>query len=120
MEASMNGAGGMMRRWPESPPPGVMVDLRGIRKTLGGREVLKGVDLSIPAGDVVAVIGPSGSGKTTLLRCINFLERPDAGEVWVDGRLVGQVEKGGALHHAPERLLRHHRTGTGMVFQQFN
>lgn len=55
------------------------VRIRNLHKTYGGREVLRGIDLDLPAGSVTAIIGPSGSGKSTLLRCINHLERPDAG-----------------------------------------
>lgn len=54
-----------------------MIKLSGIRKTFGKQEVLKGIDLIVEQGDVVAILGPSGSGKTTLLRCINYLERPN-------------------------------------------
>ena len=117
-EAKLHASTG--RFWPTPPPPDVMIELRGIGKSLGGRAVLQGIDLMVPEGRVVAIIGPSGSGKTTLLRCINFLERPDEGEVWVGGELVGQTERHGRLVAASERSLRSHRTDTGMVFQQFN
>jgi polar amino acid transport system ATP-binding protein len=108
------------RRWPEPPPADVMVELRGIALSYGLLDVLKGVDLSVRKGQTVAIIGPSGSGKTTLLRCINYLAVPNGGEVWVNGILVGHRSVNGKLVPAGERLLRTHRTETGMVFQQFN
>jgi polar amino acid transport system ATP-binding protein len=108
------------RRWPEPPPAEVMVELRGIELSYGTLRVLKGVDLSVHKGQVVAIIGPSGSGKTTLLRCINYLAVPNGGEVWVNGTLVGHRNANGKLVPAGEWLLRLHRAETGMVFQQFN
>jgi polar amino acid transport system ATP-binding protein len=108
------------RRWPVSPPADIMVELRGIELSYGLLRVLKGVDLSVGKGQTVAIIGPSGSGKTTLLRCINYLAVPSGGEIWVNGILVGHREVAGKLMPAGERLLRTHRTETGMVFQQFN
>jgi polar amino acid transport system ATP-binding protein len=76
---------------------------------LGGKEILRGIDLDVRKGEVVCVIGPSGSGKSTLIRCINFLEIPDAGEVWFEGALI-----------RPDENLDAHRTHVGMVFQRFN
>ncbi len=108
------------RRWPERPDPENIVELRSIRLEYGPLTVLHDVDLTIRKGETVTIIGPSGSGKTTLLRCINYLARPTAGEVWVGGKLVGQVDKGGKLQTASEGVLRLHRLETGMVFQQFN
>ena len=60
----------------------------GARKVISELPVLRGVDLTVEKGDVVAILGPSGSGKTTLLRCLNFLERPTSGDVIVDGKKV--------------------------------
>lgn len=99
--------------------PGVMLDLRGIKKAFGSTLVLKGIDLRVRSGEVVALIGPSGSGKTTLLRCINYLERPDEGEVWLDGALLGQKDAQGHSVANSRRALRKHRSEIGMVFQQF-
>ena len=62
-----------------------MLSVRGIHKKFGDTEVLKGVDISVEKGDVIAILGPSGSGKTTLLRCINFLENADEGIMIFDG-----------------------------------
>ena len=60
-----------------------MISVRNLRKSFKGQEVLKGIDLDVAPGEVVAIIGPSGSGKTTLLRCLNLLEQPDAGSISV-------------------------------------
>ena len=79
-------------------------------------EVLKGIDLSVETGQIVAVIGPSGSGKSTLLRSINHLETLDEGEVWLDGTQVNAPLSG----HAFERHINAVRQRMGMVFQHFN
>ena len=97
-----------------------MVEIADVRKRFGEHEVLKGVSVDIAPGEVVCVIGPSGSGKTTLLRCINFLERYDAGRIVVDGHLVGYREQGGRLVPAKESEVARLRAETAMVFQQFN
>jgi polar amino acid transport system ATP-binding protein len=95
-------------------PP--MVEVRGARKSFGPTEVLKGIDLSVDRGQIVAVIGPSGSGKSTLLRSINHLEALDSGEVWLDGVQVNQALHGQAF----ERHINKVRQQMGMVFQHFN
>jgi polar amino acid transport system ATP-binding protein len=87
-----------------------LVELKGIRKRFGQNEVLKGIDLDVAAGEVVAIIGRSGSGKSTLLRCINGLERFDEGSIEVDGAHIG----------ANQKELRALRLKVGMIFQQFN
>ncbi len=94
--------------------------MRGVCKSFGSNRVLDGVDMEVQASEVVCLIGPSGSGKSTLLRCVNFLERYDAGEIRVDGRLVGWRDAPGPRRLAPARTLRELRRGIGMVFQQFN
>jgi polar amino acid transport system ATP-binding protein len=93
-----------------------MIEVRGARKSYGALEVLKGIDLSVARGQIVAVIGPSGSGKSTLLRSINHLETLDAGEVWLDGVKVNQK----LPHRAFERHINQVRQQMGMVFQHFN
>ena len=93
-----------------------MIDVRGARKRYGDLEVLKGIDLSVDRGQIVAVIGPSGSGKSTLLRSINHLETLDDGEVWLDGVKVNQR----LPHRAFERHINQVRQQMGMVFQHFN
>ena len=86
------------------------VEIRGLKKSFGDNDVLRGIDCDIEAGEVVCVIGPSGSGKSTFLRCINCLEEPTAGTVKVDGHVMDQ------LHKDIDTL----REDVGMVFQQFN
>jgi ABC-type polar amino acid transport system ATPase subunit len=87
-----------------------MIEIKDLHKHFGKLEVLRDVSLSVDAGEVVVIIGASGSGKTTLLRCINHLEVPDSGEVWVDGtRLTERAAD-----------IRAVRVECGMVFQQFN
>ncbi len=90
-----------------------MLEARGVRKRFDGREVLKGVDLSVEKGDVIAILGPSGSGKTTLLRCLNFLERADAGELVFDGARCD-------LHTATRAQIAQVRKKTAFVFQNYN
>ncbi|WP_322418983.1 amino acid ABC transporter ATP-binding protein [Mesorhizobium huakuii] len=93
-----------------------MVEVRGARKSFGAVEVLKGIDLSVERGQIVAIIGPSGSGKSTLLRSINHLENLNGGEVWLDGLQVNQPLRGQAF----ERHINKVRQQMGMVFQHFN
>ena len=93
-----------------------MVEVRGARKSFGAVEVLKGIDLSVERGQIVAIIGPSGSGKSTLLRSINHLETLNGGEVWLDGMQVNQPLRGQAF----ERHINRVRQQMGMVFQHFN
>lgn len=97
-----------------------MVEARGVCKSYAGIEVLKGVDLTVKRGEVTCLIGPSGSGKSTLLRCINHLEKHDAGELRVDGDLVGYVAHGHKLHELNDRQICAQRAQIGMVFQRFN
>ncbi|HYH25319.1 MAG TPA: amino acid ABC transporter ATP-binding protein [Blastococcus sp.] len=97
-----------------------MVKAENVHKHFGRLEVLKGIDLEVAAGEVVCVIGPSGSGKSTFLRCINHLEKIDAGRLWVDGHLVGYRESGGKLYELRESEVAKQRREIGMVFQRFN
>jgi polar amino acid transport system ATP-binding protein len=94
--------------------------IRGLRKSFGAHEVLRGVDLEVGKGEVVTIIGPSGSGKTTLLRCVNLLELYDGGSVQLDGVEVGFREpEGPRRHRRRERELSPIRAEAGMVFQLF-
>jgi polar amino acid transport system ATP-binding protein len=93
--------------------------VRGLRKHFGDDEVLRGIDLDVARGDRVAILGASGSGKSTLLRCLNFMERPSAGTVRLDGQLIGRELRDGN-HTYDERELTQVRQRVGMVFQQFN
>jgi polar amino acid transport system ATP-binding protein len=88
-----------------------VIEVKGLHKYFGENHVLQGIDERIEKGEKVAIVGPSGSGKSTFLRCLNLLEKPDAGEVWVDGSQVNTASAAGisAL-----------RRRMGMVFQHFN
>ena len=99
---------------------GPMVEARGVRKSYGGVDVLKDVDLTVVRGEVTCLIGPSGSGKSTLLRCINHLEKHDAGELRVDGELVGYEARGQKLYERNDKQICAERARIGMVFQRFN
>ncbi len=100
--------------------PEPIVRLAAVHKRLGGTDVLRGVSLDVAPGEVLCLLGPSGSGKSTLLRCINHLERIDAGRVWVDGRMVGYRASGAKLRELSERDVARGRADVGMVFQRFN
>ena len=93
-----------------------LIEIRGLKKNFGDLAVLKGIDMNIRKGQIVALIGASGSGKSTLLRTINQLEEETAGEIWFDGQLVNQD----LPHRAREKHLNQLRREIGMVFQHFN
>ncbi|WP_324291237.1 amino acid ABC transporter ATP-binding protein [Paractinoplanes pyxinae] len=97
-----------------------MVRADNVHKSFGSLEVLKGVDLVVRPGEVCCVLGPSGSGKSTFLRCINHLEKVNAGRIFVDGDLMGYRERGGKLHELGEKDVAKQRREIGMVFQRFN
>ncbi len=88
----------------------IAIKVSGLRKSFGDHEVLKGIDETIKKGEKVVVIGPSGSGKSTFLRCLNLLEKPTAGQIWVDGEEIT----------APGCKVDNLRQRMGMVFQHFN
>lgn len=96
---------------PDPAVRGPVLTARAVRKWLGGQEILKGVDLDVASHEVVALVGPSGAGKSTFLRCLNLLERPEHGEVLVEGT---------SLTAARKRDLPRLRARLGMVFQAFN
>ncbi|MDO5662228.1 MAG: amino acid ABC transporter ATP-binding protein [Brachybacterium sp.] len=96
------------------------IRIRGVEKSFGDLAVLRGIDLDIAPGEVVAILGPSGSGKSTLLRTINHLETVDAGLVTVDDEFIGYRRVGDVLHELPEREVLRRRTAVGMVFQAFH
>jgi polar amino acid transport system ATP-binding protein len=98
----------------------VMVRAEQVHKSFGRLEVLKGVSLEVASGEVVCLIGPSGSGKSTFLRCINHLEKIDAGRLWVDGRLVGYRQVGDKLFEQRDAEVCGDRAEIGIVFQRFN
>src|SRR5581483_6819289 len=96
----------------EAPPDGAMLRLDGVCKRFGKLEVLRGIDIEMSKGEVVCVIGPSGSGKSTLLRCINLLEPPNSGRIFLEGKeITGKGAKEGVDYV---------RRRVGMVFQSFN
>jgi polar amino acid transport system ATP-binding protein len=98
----------------------LMVDAQEINKSYGTHKVLKGVSLSVKPGEVACIIGPSGSGKSTFLRCINHLEKIDAGRIFVDGQIIGYREANGKLYELRESEADIQRRDIGMVFQRFN
>ncbi|MET7962230.1 amino acid ABC transporter ATP-binding protein [Micromonospora zamorensis] len=93
-----------------TPPSRPAIEIRDLHKSFGPLEVLKGIDFEVGQGEVVCVIGPSGSGKSTLLRCVDLLEEPTAGRIWVNG--VEMTD--------PDVEVDAVRRGIGMVFQSFN
>ncbi|MEU6921404.1 MULTISPECIES: amino acid ABC transporter ATP-binding protein [unclassified Streptomyces] len=97
-----------------------MVEIRSVHKRFGSLDVLRGIDLSVRAGEVTVVLGPSGSGKSTLLRTINHLEKVDRGWISVDGTLIGYRRDGDKLYELREREVLRQRTRIGFVFQNFN
>ncbi len=104
-----------------SEPAQAILIAENVHKRFGSHEVLKGVSLRVTRGEVVCIIGPSGSGKTTFLRCLNHLERIDAGRIEVDGLLVGYREKlDGTLAELPPKEIARRRAEIGFVFQRFN
>lgn len=90
-----------------------MIEISGVKKSFGGSKVLKGIDLTVNKGDVIAILGPSGSGKTTFLRCINFLERADGGTITFDGEKFD-------LKSIHKRDINRLRKKTAFVFQNYN
>jgi polar amino acid transport system ATP-binding protein len=97
-----------------------MVEAVGVHKSFGKQLVLKGISLTVAPGEVMVLLGPSGSGKSTFLRCINHLETVDAGELRVDGSLVGYREAKGKIYEQKESEIAADRRHIGMVFQRFN
>ena len=98
-----------------------MIAIRGLQKSFGTTRVLRGIDLDIADGEVVALVGRSGCGKTTLLRCINFLEEYDTGEIRLDGEeLWYRTALDGARRRVSEGEARRMRQQMGIVFQQYN
>src|SRR5437879_13605285 len=97
-----------------------MVEAEAVHNSFGRLEVLRGINLEVAPKEVMCMIGPSGSGKSTFLRCINHLEKIDAGRLSVDGELVGYRQRGNKLYELPDREVARKRAEIGMVFQRFN
>jgi L-cystine transport system ATP-binding protein len=90
-----------------------MIKVKGLHKSFGKQQVLKGIDLTVEKGEVVVLLGPSGSGKTTFLRCLNFLEHPDDGEITIGDTRVD-------CKHVSKKQILQIRRNTAMVFQLYN
>ena len=103
---------------PASGKPMVLAE--SVHKSFSRLEVLRGISLEVNLREVMVLLGPSGSGKSTFLRCINHLEKIDAGRLWVDGELVGYRQVGDRIHELHEREVCKKREEIGMVFQRFN
>jgi len=97
-----------------------LVKVVDLHKRFGPLEVLRGINLEVAVGERLSIIGPSGSGKTTLLRCINHLEKPSGGHVYIDGELVGEKVVDGRYIEMKDREVARLRARIGMVFQRFN
>ncbi|GAA2663266.1 amino acid ABC transporter ATP-binding protein [Streptomyces aculeolatus] len=97
-----------------------MVRAEGVHKSFGPTHVLKGIDLEVAPREVFCLVGPSGSGKSTFLRCINHLEKINAGRLYVDGHLVGYRQQGNKLYELKDKEVAAQRKDIGMVFQRFN
>ena len=97
-----------------------MVKAEQVWKSFGRLDVLKGIDFQVMPQETYVLLGPSGGGKSTLLRCINHLEKINAGRLWVAGELMGYRQRGDVLHEMPARDVSRQRSHIGMVFQRFN
>src|SRR5260370_41755544 len=102
-----------------TPGPSPLLRIAGLHKRFGDLKVVKGIDLAVAAGEKLTIIGPSGSGKTTLLRCINHLEKPTQGHVYIEGELVGENMVAGRYVEMKDREIARVRSKVGMVFQRF-
>jgi polar amino acid transport system ATP-binding protein len=97
-----------------------ILDAVGVTKRFGTDTVLDRVSLTVNKGDIVCLLGPSGAGKTTFLRCLNHLEKPDSGAVFLENELLGYRRVGDSLMELPPRAIAKQRQRVGMVFQSFN
>ncbi len=98
----------------------IMLQMKNIHKSFGNTQVLKGIDIEVRRGEVLAIIGPSGSGKSTMLRCINHLADIDKGSIEIKGQFLARQDEAGNTVYASPGDMRRILACTGMVFQQFN
>ncbi len=96
-----------------------LLKVENLHKSFGSLDVLKGIDLELGRGEKIALIGPSGCGKSTCLRCVNYLETPNRGHIYLDGELFGEKKVGDRHVHMSEKELARQRATIGMVFQGF-
>ncbi|SVD39928.1 uncharacterized protein METZ01_LOCUS392782, partial [marine metagenome] len=97
------------------------LEIKNLKKSFGNLEVIRGLSLTAKKGEVLCIIGSSGSGKSTLLRCVNLLDIPDSGEVYVNGELLKmKKDKKGKSIPAEQKQVDRIRSKLGMVFQSFN
>ncbi|MGE4247961.1 MAG: amino acid ABC transporter ATP-binding protein [Parvibaculaceae bacterium] len=104
---------------PDAPPP-PLLSVRDLCKSFGDKEIVKGVSFDVAEREVVVLIGPSGSGKTTVLRCLNFIETPTSGEIWLGDELIGARKVNQVVKPVSEKTLARQRRRFGFVFQRFN
>jgi polar amino acid transport system ATP-binding protein len=104
---------------PMSDAAAPLLQIQGLQKKFGAVEVLRGIDYQLAQGRKLAVLGPSGSGKSTLLRCVNYLEVPSGGHIYLDGGLIGETRVADGFRRMSERQLAPQRAEIGMVFQGF-
>ena len=97
-----------------------VLEMKNIRKSFDSLQVLKGIDLEVKKGEVVAVIGPSGGGKSTLLRCATTLEKIDSGSIIIAGETLVSTSNSGLTHYTDKKKLQEIRSKFGLVFQNFN
>ena len=100
--------------------PEKIIEVKNLNKFYGSKHILKDVSFNVNKGDVISIVGPSGSGKSTILKCLNFLEKPNSGDILFHGKNVGKTMKNGQLVNTKERDLLKYRAKVGMVFQHFN
>jgi polar amino acid transport system ATP-binding protein len=102
-----------------TPSEPALLRVHDLHKSYGDLEVLKGINLELKAGETLSLIGPSGSGKSTCLRCINYLEKPTRGDIWLGDELIGQIKGGKRIRLMSDREMAPQRREIAMVFQLF-
>src|SRR3974377_2370363 len=102
------------------PDASIIVKAESVNKYFGALHVLKDIDLEVRKNEVVVIIGPSGSSKSTYLRCLNHLEKINSGHIYVNGHLIGYLDRNGQLVEDNEKNIARQRAEIGMVFRRFN